>query len=319
MTIPNATNTSAVGYTMKPHAFPLTIDALHARNAPSASLLASHAPANGSSMTLSVRPAMAITAGETFSVALPSFIGPPSCIEGAPPFPRSGIKRAAWDGATLTLTVGQGGLAAGAAGVFAVPYAAGILPPAAGLPANSRNLTIKTDAVAGPVLPTVLSSPAVAGTGYEPEVAAPAPVGGFTGNLSLSFEPAKAGAATSITLRFTPTMQMGEYESVAVYLPDFSGPELEGVGEVGGATGARFTASWSQLCPARTLTFTLAAGQAVAAGEAVEVAVKPQPLNLEPPRRTPTPLVSCAVLLWSERLTQRGIHQPGSATDPGSA
>ena len=69
---------------------------------------------------------------------------------------------------------------------------------------------------------------------------------------------------------------------MAVYLPDFSGPELEGVGEVGGATGARFTASWSQLCPARTLAFTLAANQTVAPGEAVEVAVKPQPLNLEP-------------------------------------
>jgi len=34
MTIPNATNISAVGYTMKPYPFPLTIAALHARFQP---------------------------------------------------------------------------------------------------------------------------------------------------------------------------------------------------------------------------------------------------------------------------------------------
>ncbi|KAJ1493829.1 hypothetical protein T484DRAFT_1878789 [Baffinella frigidus] len=227
---------------------------------------------------------MPLAAGETFTVALP-FTAPPLCIEAAASFAPAGLQRAAWDSLskTLTLQVGSGGLAAGVEGVFSVPYTAGMLPPTAGLPENSRNLTIKTDAAAGPVLPTTLSSPALPGTGYEPEVSVIQPVGSFTGNLTLSFNPAKAGAATSVTLRFTPAMALGEYESVAVYLPDFSGPELEGVGAVGGATGARFTASWSQLCPARTLTFTLGAGQAVAAGEAVEVRVPATALIRLPP------------------------------------
>ncbi|KAJ1465602.1 hypothetical protein T484DRAFT_1864157 [Baffinella frigidus] len=47
-------NSTGVGYTMKPYFFPLTVAALHARNALSSSVRASHGPVDGSRITLSV-------------------------------------------------------------------------------------------------------------------------------------------------------------------------------------------------------------------------------------------------------------------------
>ncbi|KAJ1493828.1 hypothetical protein T484DRAFT_1878787, partial [Baffinella frigidus] len=264
-------------------------------NGVSANLTASHSRA-GDSITLRVSTSMPMAAGESFEVSLPTFLGedaaclrhlsPASGVFSAARWSNEGSNRSNVGGSNretgrLTLVVGPSGMLPGTVGAFSIPYVAGITLPLTGLLANWTSLTVATTALAGPVLPTVLISPFVNGSNVPD--APPILVGGFTGELSLSFDPPKAGEPTVITLRFTPTMSLREYESVRVYLPDFSGPELEGVGAVGGATGARFTASWSQLCPARTLTFTLGAGQAVAAGEAVEVAVPASSLIRVPP------------------------------------
>jgi len=155
--------------------------------------------------------------GETFDVSLPGFAGEDAaCLLHLSPDAASAVFSAArwsnagsrsngyWSNARLTLTVGPSGMPPGGVGALSIPYVAGVTLPRAGLRANSTTLTVATDAVAGPVLPTVLTSPFV--NGSDVPDAPIVLVGGFTGELSLAFDPPKAGEATVVTLRFTPTM-----------------------------------------------------------------------------------------------------------------
>jgi len=84
--------------------------------------------------------------------------------------------------------------------------------PASGIARDSLNLTLSTDAEAGPVemLPIRSNPPA-----------------GSLQDVALSYDPPMASAIASIFLQFRTTMQLEEYDVIEVHLPSFVGPTFE--------------------------------------------------------------------------------------------
>ena len=84
--------------------------------------------------------------------------------------------------------------------------------PVVGIARDSPDLTLSTNAKAGPVemLP-IMSNP---------------PVGAFLG-VALSYEPPMASAIASIFLQFRTTMALEEYDVIELKLPSFVGPTFD--------------------------------------------------------------------------------------------
>jgi hypothetical protein len=143
--------------------------------------------------------------------------------------------------------------------------------PGGGVVVNDPMIQLSTNALAGPVM-------------YTP-IANNPPVGQIFAT-SLTFDPMSAGDPTQLTLSFTPSMELKEYDSVYLQLEGFLGPDVVaiGSGELLGGNGiaSPFHAVWSQTDPDQTLIFALGCGQTIPAYQRVTIVV-PSSSNIKLP------------------------------------
>jgi hypothetical protein len=141
---------------------------------------------------------------------------------------KSVFAEAVWDlnGSVLKLTL-DGPLSAGAVLGVTVP---GFLLPSDGVRADDPDLTLATDAYAGPVLPTpVRHTPAV----------------GALADTALDWSPRRAGAEVALSVAFSPAMTLAPGEIIEVYLPGWSGPPSGGNFSAASTPAGHFTMiSW---------------------------------------------------------------------------
>jgi hypothetical protein len=90
----------------------------------------------------------------------------------------------------------------------------GIMLPTRGVRENETNLTIRTDAIAGPVPPTSIDS--VQGVGVFLD-------------SRLDFSPAKAGFSSTIGVSVSPPMPMNVGDQIMIHLPGFAGDDFNKV------------------------------------------------------------------------------------------
>ena len=185
---------------------------------------------------------MDIRPGESVTFHLPKFGGPDRLeLSGI------GLWNVSWENLNLTgssfrqnrleLTfVGNETVAALTNVSFEVPSTAGIMLPFEGVPSNWPLLTIESNAVAGPVLPSSVSSVQA--------------VGSFLNSVSVSFSNAVASTSTSITVEFNHSMLLVVGDTVSLSLPAFTGNNVSGL------SASAHRASWAVKAPS-TLVLTV--------------------------------------------------------------
>jgi hypothetical protein len=123
-----------------------------------------------------------------------------------------------WNTSTKTLTfeLNSGVIQIGYLVSIKVPNISsiGIILPTRGVRENSTNLTIRTDAIAGPVPPTSIDS--VQGVGVFLD-------------SRLDFSPAKANFSSTIGVSVSAPMPMNVGDQVIIHLPGFSGDDFNEV------------------------------------------------------------------------------------------
>ena len=150
--------------------------------------------------------------GEKIRLILPGFTRPPILADDAiVPGGRDAqsFRDITWDQSaeTLTLTIASI-LQQSRQYRVDVPLDAGIQLPVQGV-SSQTNIMVSTNAVnGGPAVPIPVEGFAL--------------VGSFRDSTELVFEPATAGAAVKITLRFVPVMEILQGELIIVDLPNFS-------------------------------------------------------------------------------------------------
>eukprot|EP00961_Rhodomonas_salina_P240277 3246579-Rhodomonas_salina.1 len=159
-------------------------------------------------------------------------------------------------------------LSAGTSVKIVISSAASFVLPSEELAANNRDFIVTVQAVAGPVIPTVvpLVSGTSAGSGGSGSVAIE------VSNAEIVFNPPKAGDTTSTTISFTAGIDLDEFSSLSITLPGFTGPARVG-GYPAGSSGSKFTAVWTLACPVTTVTLFLGEGQNIVEGDAIEVVI----------------------------------------------
>jgi len=180
----------------------------------------------------------------------------------------STFKSGSWieSSTTLVLTASEAALA-GSVHTVAVPAALGIRLPSSGVTRNLAALKIETDTAAGPVTPTAIAvSPAI----------------GALSNMSIVFEPRKAGVPVAVTIRVLLNRFIAAREIFRVALPGFTrSPGLASeipVEATADGTRVQIYADWEEpaLGPAGSgppaLNFVVGAG-GLATGSLVEVMI----------------------------------------------
>eukprot|EP00960_Hanusia_phi_P062486 765165-Hanusia_phi.AAC.1 len=136
---------------------------------------------------------------------------------------------------------------------FTFPLEANIVIPSVGIPYNEKSITIETNAVAGPVLPT-------------PVQLVP-PIGSFLDSSRLAFDQnATAGEVSSLVLTFRASMSIFIGELVTLHLPGF---KQELPVPVVMSSGEFSAASWQSSSESLVLT----AGRNITAGTPCNVTV----------------------------------------------
>eukprot|EP00961_Rhodomonas_salina_P227192 3071790-Rhodomonas_salina.1 len=160
---------------------------------------------------------MQIAVGELLTLTLPGFTSPSD--EG---FAVTGtfFSQASWNNETASLILTADQLVvAGTLIDVTVPSVQQIVLPAAGVRTNEAALTINSNAVAGPVLPTSITSTQ--------------PVGSFLSSTALAYSPSVAGAVTNISVSFTAKMSFAVGDVLTLVLPGFTGTNASGTNTSG--------------------------------------------------------------------------------------
>jgi hypothetical protein len=158
---------------------------------------------------------MSLMSGDIVTLHLPKFGGKSSqCVHILPgkSIPRSSVVNVGWspEYEELTLTIARF-LPKHTAIKVNVPRAAGLMLPGTGLALNQQDLTIRVDAASATAsaIPITLSDP----------------IGSFLKSPKLIYDPPEAGRLSSLTISFTPQMNLLEGEIVSVLLPEFTSLE----------------------------------------------------------------------------------------------
>ncbi len=231
----------------------------------------------GIEMQFTVRPMMNVTAGETIRVKLPGFTGPDSeCIQTISPGANY-LSKASWSSFNQELVLTSTSLMSrGTAAIAIIPWTHGIRTPDSGLAENQEDLTVATNAVAGNVMPTSITSPNRRARSHYV-----APIVNMTSNqtnatfnyATIAFMPPIADQATNLSFTFSLNRALEEYESIMVHLPKFSGGDVVGVGTVFGNSGKKFNAAWTIRCPTRSLNLIVEKGERITPGEHVDLVI----------------------------------------------
>jgi hypothetical protein len=162
-------------------------------------------------MVFSFTPQMTMVPGELITLGLGRFTGPNSTfnvvnVTSSDRNASAVLQSASWNEGVLVLTVNSV-IMPRTNVILTIPSSSGILLPAKGIVVNSTDITIATNAVAGPVPPVAVSSTQA--------------VGSFDGTTSITFLPAKAGQVTEVNIEFSPMMDLRQAEGFQVTLPGF--------------------------------------------------------------------------------------------------
>jgi hypothetical protein len=198
-------------------------------------------------MRLSFTPQMALASGEHVILGLTSFTGPNATfnivdVQSSDPSAGAVISMASWSDGVLVLVVNST-IQENTTVALTIPASSGILLPVLGIAANTADITISTNAVAGPVLPVALSSTQA--------------VGSFNESTRITFSPAKAGEVTEVTVAFTPMMNVKQSEVFEIKLPGFS--LLSSNGSLMSAMQSPVRVSWVNGSEARVANIDLQA------------------------------------------------------------
>jgi hypothetical protein len=158
---------------------------------------------------------MSLMPGDIVTLHLPNFEGKSSqCVHILPgkSIPRSSVVNMGWspEHEQLTLTISRF-LPKHTTIKVNVPRAAGLILPGTGLALNQQDLTIRVDAASATAsaIPIALSDP----------------IGSFLKSPKLTYDPPEAGRLSSLSISFTPQMNLLEGEIVSVLLPEFTSLE----------------------------------------------------------------------------------------------
>ncbi|EKX41452.1 hypothetical protein GUITHDRAFT_112425 [Guillardia theta CCMP2712] len=215
----------------------------------------------GNNISVSTAAHMAVSRGEGYGLTLTGFEGDDFACVPVVSSPAGKIAFASWrtDTQQLSMTLEED-VQSGEELQVHVPWYSGIRLPPAGVTENQTDLTVSTNAAAGPVPPTPIS--------YSPSV------GVFWLKPALSFDGGQAGEVSGLRIAFGFTMDVEEGSVMEVQLPNFTiAMEVNMV--VTGSDGSKLNATAMSGGGGVTLKLRVLPGSRVKAYRRVEVGVSP--------------------------------------------